>query len=78
MTDKFEEKEIEFPESAFVACPKAEYALVRIKQRCIDCVHFAGLYDREKVKGPAPLTFYKKYMVYCSHPVVREITEVQA
>lgn len=77
MTSKFEEKEIEFPDNAFVACPKRDYALVRIKMQCVGCESFAGLYDRETVKMPVPLSFYKKYMVYCSHPIVRELIEVK-
>jgi len=64
--------DIDVPPNALTNCPIRQYGLVSIKNICLGCAHFRGLFD----VLPGPASFENKYRVQCGVPQAREITLV--
>lgn len=60
------------PGSAFCHCPAKRFALVRIRDACVPCPHFAGFVEF----GRPAEEFENRMRPLCAHPIARAIVTV--
>jgi hypothetical protein len=64
----------EVPASAFCHCPMKRFALVRIRDACMRCPHFAGFVEFD----PRHKGFEERVRPFCAHPIARAVVTVEA